>query len=236
MVKVLFVCLGNICRSPMAEFIFKDLAKKEGLEKFVIARSAGTTYETTGQDMHEEAKLKLNEKGIPYGRHRARRMQKRDYSNFNYIIGMDEQNIQNIYNICGEDTQSKVHKLLDYTDCPKDIDDPWYTGNFEKAYEDIFEGCKALLKFIKEKHNLNFDKDYTKEELVSLIYEDMKKYAAITPSDGKIIEYFALGSKIIDIRVWISDMYSIELDDEDAIPTLKNYYKDLEEYIRRFEN
>lgn len=235
MVKVLFVCLGNICRSPMAEFIFKDLVKKEGLEKFILAKSVATSYETLGQDMHEEAKLKLEEKGIPYKRRRARRLAKSDYINFDYIIGMDEQNIQNIYKICDEDEKQKVHKLLDYTDKPRDIADPWYTGNFSKAYDDILKGCTALLKYIKEKHNLNYDKDYSKEELVSLIYEDMKKYSAIIPSEGKIVEYFALGSKIIDIRVWISDMYSIELEDEDAIPRLKEYYKDLEEYIQRFE-
>ena len=185
--------------------------------------------------MHEEAKLKLEEKGIPYKKRRARKLTKSDYINFDYIIGMDEQNIQNIYKICDGDDKQKVHKLLDYTDEPRDIADPWYTGNFSKAYDDILKGCTALLKYIKEKYNFNYEKDYSKEELVSLIYEDIKKYAAITPSDGKIVEYFALGSKIIDIRVWISDMYNIELEDEDAIPRLKEYYKDLEEYIYRFK-
>lgn len=99
MVKVLFVCLGNICRSPMAEFIFRDLLKKEG---------------------------------------------------FDYIIGMDEQNIQDIYKICDGDYKQKVHKLLYYTDEPRDIADPWYTGNFSKAYDDILKGCTALLKYIKK--------------------------------------------------------------------------------------
>ena len=159
MVKVLFVCLGNICRSPMAEFIFYDLVKKEKLEKFIIAKSAGTTYETIGQDIHIEAKEKLDEKGVQYKKHRARRITKSDYLNYDYIIGMEEQNIQNIKRICGDDKNKKIHKLLDYTNATRDIADPWYTGNFSKTYEDILLGCLALLKFIKEKHNLNFDKN-----------------------------------------------------------------------------
>ncbi len=232
MIKVLFVCLGNICRSPMAEFIFKDLVNKEGLSDFIFARSVGTTYETIGRDMYEEAKIKLDEKGIPYKKRRAKKMNKSYYLNFDYIIGMDEQNIKSIYEICGGDEKKKVYKLLDFTDHPRDISDPWYTGDFSKAYDDILTGCKALLKYLQKKHDLNFGKDYTKDELVSLIYEDMKKYAAITPSDADITRYFALGTKLIDIRVYISDMYNTEIEDEDAIPSLKNYYMQLEKYIR----
>ena len=154
MVRVLFVCLGNICRSPMAEFIFKDLVKKKDLSSYISARSVATSFETRGEDMHIEAKAKLDEKNIPYIKRRARRLNKSDYQHYDYIIGMDESNINNIMRIIEDDPDKKVYKLLDFTSNTRDIADPWYTGNFDKTYVDILDGLKAFLNFLKEKSKL----------------------------------------------------------------------------------
>lgn len=154
MIKILFVCLGNICRSPMAEFIFKDMVKKKGLSKFIFISSAATSSCTMGMDMHEEAKIKLSENQIPYKKHKAKKLLKEDYQNYDYIIGMDNSNIENILNIVKEDSDNKIYRLLDFTDEKGEVADPWYTGNFSKAYDDIEYGCKKLLEFIIKKYNL----------------------------------------------------------------------------------
>lgn len=150
MIRVLFVCLGNICRSPMAEYLFKHLVKKENLSnKFEIA-SAATSSEEIGNDMHYGTKRKLIDLGIAYEKHSARKITKEDYSKFDYIIGMEESNIRAIKRIVGEDDQNKIFRLLDFSKFPRDIADPWYTGNFDKTYIDILEGLEAFLKFLKE--------------------------------------------------------------------------------------
>ena len=151
MIKVLFVCLGNICRSPMAEYIFKDMVKKQGLsDKFEIS-SAATSYEEIGNDMHYGTKQKLMQNNIPFDKHKAKRITKEDYKKYDYIIGMEQSNINNILRIVGKDVQNKIYKLLDFTKEPKDIDDPWYTGDFETTYQEIKVGCQALLeKIIKD--------------------------------------------------------------------------------------
>ena len=150
MIRVLFVCLGNICRSPMAEYLFKHLVKKENLSnKFEIA-SAATSSEEIGNDMHYGTKRKLIDLGIAYEKHSARKITKEDYSKFDYIIGMEESNIRAIKRIVGEDDQNKIFRLLDFSKFPRDIADPWYTGNFDKTYIDILEGLEAFFKFLKE--------------------------------------------------------------------------------------
>ena len=150
MKKILFVCLGNICRSPMAVFIFRDLTKKQGLEKKYSVSSAGTSSEEAGNNMHYGAKDKLNEKEIPYSKHKARQLRREDYNEYDYIIGMESYNIRNILRIVGDDKKNKVYRLLDFTNNPRDIADPWYTGNFEITYNDIVEGCKEFLKYLEK--------------------------------------------------------------------------------------
>lgn len=149
MKKVLFVCLGNICRSPMAEFVFKDIVKKEGLEDEFFIDSAATSSEEVGNGIHYGTVQKLRSEGIPFTDHRARKLTPEDYEKFDYIIGMEEANIRNILRIIENDSEQKVYRLLDFTERPRDIADPWYTGNFDKTYNDVLEGCNALLKTIR---------------------------------------------------------------------------------------
>lgn len=145
MIKVMFVCLGNICRSPMAEFVLKDLVKKKNLENKFLIKSSATSYEEIGNDVHYGTVRKLNSVGVFVEKREATRLQKSDYDKYDYIIGMEERNIQNILRIVEQDQENKVCKLLDFTSNPRDIADPWYTGNFDKTYDDILEGCKAFL-------------------------------------------------------------------------------------------
>ncbi len=148
MVKVLFVCLGNICRSPMAEYVFKDMIKKEGTEEIYID-SAATSSEEIGNSIHYGTRNKLKEMNIDYGNHLARQITKQDYEKFDYIIGMEDRNIKGIKRIVGEDTENKIYRLLDFSKNPRDIADPWYTGNFDKTYDDIVEGLEAFLDYLK---------------------------------------------------------------------------------------
>lgn len=144
MIKILFVCHGNICRSAMAEFIMKDLVQKEGLSDQFYIESAATSREEIGNDMYPYAKEKLREKGIPFTRHFARQVTKKDYSLFDYIFVMDSNNQRNIKKIFPHNPDHKIHLLLDNSS----IADPWYTMDFEKAYEDILKGCKTWLNRI----------------------------------------------------------------------------------------
>lgn len=149
MIKILFVCHGNICRSPMAEFVMQHLiAQRELTEQFEIA-SAATSSEEIGNGIHQGTREKLTQVGIPWSSDKkARQMKQADYMAYDYLIGMDKNNIRNMKRICGEDADGKIHLLLEYTNVGDDIADPWYTGNFDQTYEDVLQGCTALLQYI----------------------------------------------------------------------------------------
>lgn len=153
MIKILFVCYGNICRSPMAEYVMKDLTAKRGLFDCFLIDSAATSTEEIGNRVHHGARGKLKEMGIYCGDHRSRQMRRADYEAYDYLIGMDTWNIRNMLRIVGKDPKKKICRLLDYTKEPGDIADPWYTGNFDETYEDVAEGCEALLAYVTE-HDL----------------------------------------------------------------------------------
>ena len=150
MIKILFVCHGNICRSTMAEFVMKDLVAKAGLENEFYIESAATSREEIGNDTHYGTKQKLTEMGVPFARRAARQMTEDDYKKFDYIIGMDDANIRNINRIAGGDPEGKVYRLLDFAGKSVSIADPWYTGNFDETWDDVLEGCKALLEQLKK--------------------------------------------------------------------------------------
>ena len=150
MIKILFLCHGNICRSTMSEYVMKYLTDQAGLASEFYIDSAATSREEIGNGVHRGTRQKLKEVGIPCGNHRARQMTRRDYEEFDYIIGMDAWNIRNIMKIIGSDPEKKVSMLLDYTDRPgTEIADPWYTGNFDATYDDVLEGCTGLLEHLK---------------------------------------------------------------------------------------
>ena len=148
MIKVLFICHGNICRSPMAEFVFKDMVKKAGRENEFYIDSAATSTEEIGNPMHYGTRTKLREEGIPFTDHRARQITIDDYNDWDLLICMDRNNLRNMQRILGEDTDDKMHFLLEYAGLSRDIADPWYTGNFEQTYRDVVLGCRALLKVL----------------------------------------------------------------------------------------
>ncbi|HBA47668.1 MAG TPA: low molecular weight phosphotyrosine protein phosphatase, partial [Lachnospiraceae bacterium] len=141
-------CHGNICRSPMAEFVLKDMVHKRGLSARFVIDSAATSTEEIGNGVHHGTRRKLGEMGVPCGDHRAVQMRRSDYGKYDYLIGMDAWNIRNMRRILGEDPEKKVYRLLDFAEHPRDIEDPWYTGNFDVTYEDIVEGCQAFLKAV----------------------------------------------------------------------------------------
>lgn len=145
MIKVLFVCHGNICRSTMAQYVFQNLINRYDLTDQFYIDSAATSREEIGNPIHHGTRRKLKEVGIPCGDHRARQLQKWEYDEFDYLIGMDSMNIRNMMRILGSDTDGKVSKLLDFTErTGQDIADPWYTGNFDRTYEDVKEGyCRT---------------------------------------------------------------------------------------------
>ena len=151
MIKILFVCHGNICRSPMAEFVMKDLVKKAGLEERFHIESAATSTEEIGNPVYPPARRKLAEHGIGCAGKTARQLTAADYRAFDLLVGMDRANLRNMRRICGGDPEGKIRLLPDFTDRPGgEVADPWYTGDFEAAWQDVQAGCLGLLKYLKE--------------------------------------------------------------------------------------
>ena len=148
MIKIMFVCHGNICRSPMAEFVLKDMLKKRGLDSKISVASSATSTEEIGNDVHRGTRQILDKYAIPYTRREAVQLARADYAKYDYFIGMDTANVRNMHRIFGSDPEGKIMKLLDLTETHRDVADPWYTGNFEVTYRDVTDGCEALLKHI----------------------------------------------------------------------------------------
>lgn len=150
-ISILFVCHGNICRSPMAEFVMKYLVAKAGLSSHYHIESAATSTEEIGNAVYPPARRKLAEHGISCSGKTARQMTSRDYDRYDLLIGMDQWNIRNMNRICGGDPEGKIRMLMDYTERPGEVADPWYTGNFEATWRDVLQGCKALIEQIAPK-------------------------------------------------------------------------------------
>lgn len=149
MIKVLFVCHGNICRSTMAQFMFQDMVNKKGLaDKFYID-SAATSREEIGNGPHYGTVGKMREVGIPVLHHRARQMTRSDYDEYDYLIGMDSYNISNMSRIAGGDPDNKIYQMLEFAGSSRSIADPWYTGNFDETYSDLCEGLGSFMKYLE---------------------------------------------------------------------------------------
>ena len=147
-IKILFVCHGNICRSPLAEYLLRHLVQTRGLSDSFHIASAATSREEIGNPVHRGTRAKLQALGISTAGKCAVRLEKQDYGKYDYLIGMDRYNITDMLRILGGDPDGKVSRLLDFTDHPRDVADPWYTGDFDTAYDDVLEGCNALLDHI----------------------------------------------------------------------------------------
>jgi protein-tyrosine phosphatase len=146
---ILFVCHGNICRSPMAEFVMKHLAAQAGLSDSIYVESAATSTEELGNEVYPPARRKLAEHGISCKGKYARQLRAADYDRFDLLIGMDDWNLRNMKAICGGDPEGKMVRLMDLTDRPGEVSDPWYTRDFEATWRDVLLGCRALMQRIR---------------------------------------------------------------------------------------
>ncbi|MGN0514308.1 MAG: low molecular weight protein-tyrosine-phosphatase [Lachnospiraceae bacterium] len=148
MIKILFCCHGNVCRSTMCESVFTHMVRQKKIETEFYINSAATSREEIGNPPHHGTVGKLRQVGIPVVPHRAVQMTAEDYWKYDYLIGMDTANIRNMNRIAGGDPEGKIYKLLSFAGVSRDIADPWYTGNFDETYDDIVEGCEAFLKYL----------------------------------------------------------------------------------------
>ena len=153
MTKILFVCHGNICRSPMAEFIMKDLVKKAGLETQFVIASAATSTEEIGNPVYPPARRKLAEHGISCAGKTSRQLVRADYGRYDLLIGMDRANLRNMQRICGGDSSGKIRLLMEFTGRPGDVADPWYTDDFDTTWRDVLEGCQGLLRDLTDSNS-----------------------------------------------------------------------------------
>lgn len=148
MIKILFVCHGNICRSPMAEMIFKHLLRERGLSDCFEVASAATSTEEIGNPIYPPARAELARHGIPVEKRCARQITQRDYAAYDLLIGMDNANIRSMRRMLGGDPEGKIHRLMDFTQRPGEVSDPWYSDRFDVCYRDVLEGCEALLAYL----------------------------------------------------------------------------------------
>ena len=155
MIRVLFICHGNICRSTMAESVMTHIVKQKHIEHLFYINSAATSREEIGNGPHYGTVSKLRQEGIPVIPHRAVQMTNRDYDDYDYLIGMDTANIRNMNRICGGDPDEKIYKLLTFAGISRDVADPWYTGDFEATYRDVLAGCEGFLEFLIKNNELN---------------------------------------------------------------------------------
>ena len=151
MIRILFICHGNICRSPMAEFYFRELVKKAGRERDYVVASAAVSPEEWGNPVYPPARRLLNAHGISCEGKRARQLTKKDYDAYNLLIGMEESNRRGMLRICGGDPEGKISLLMDWTGSPRPVADPWYTDDFDAAWRDVTEGCEALFRKLEER-------------------------------------------------------------------------------------
>lgn len=154
MIKILFVCHGNICRSTMAQFVFQDMVNKRGLAESFLIDSMATSTEELGNPPHRGTVRKMKEVGIPVIPHRAKQVSWADYDKFDYIIGMDTWNMRNLNRMLKGDPDGKVYKFLSFAGSDRDIADPWYTGNFEETYDDVLEACEGFWQYLSEQGEL----------------------------------------------------------------------------------
>ena len=150
MKRVLVICYGNICRSPMAQCVFTQMLQREGLLSAFTVDSAATSAEELGNPIYPPARAKLLENGVPLIPHRAVQLQRRDYGKWDHILCMESRNVRDVLRITGGDPDGKVQCLTDFTDHPRDVADPWYTGDFEASYQDIVDGCRAFLRAVQK--------------------------------------------------------------------------------------
>ena len=146
MKKIMFVCHGNICRSPMAEFVMKDLVRRAGLENEIFVASAACRRDEIGSDTYLGTREKLDEMGIPYTKRRAVQIMKADYENYDCIVGMDDENMRDLQRLSAGDPKKKLPLLMEFAGEDRGVADPWYTGDFDTTYMDVLKGCRALLK------------------------------------------------------------------------------------------
>ena len=151
MIKILFVCHGNICRSPMAEFVMKDMVRKAGLETRFVIESKAARRDELGNDTHYGTKAKLRQMSVPFVKRRATLLSKADYAAYDYLVAMDTENVHDMLRLFGGDSEKKITMLLQFAGENREVADPWYTGNFDETYEDVLKGCTALLRMIGKK-------------------------------------------------------------------------------------
>ncbi len=154
MIKILFICHGNICRSAMSKFVMNDLIEKAGLSGEILTDSAATSSEELGMPLYPPAYAELQKHGINGDGHKARRMKQDDYDKYDLILGMDYENLYNMKRLWPKDPKRKIHLLMDYTDRPGEVADPWYTRDFGSTWRDVLEGCTMLLEEIKNDNYL----------------------------------------------------------------------------------